>query len=190
MGLGSNIISGLYAEMQAAGGTEKDIHLLSTDEGRPILRATIRLAVAARNEKNRIVDLDADPFCPNGWTVAHHQKGGEITFDRNAIGPYLADGQKNGGCMFGNDLREALSGQLVENANQLDWYLAHPDQIPEEWKKERGIFFWGTIYLRADGKLYVRCLAWFGDGWFWRGRCLDHTFGSDVPAAVRKQICP
>jgi len=132
---------------------------------------------------NMIVDLDADPFCPEGWTVESHQKGGIRKFDKTTISPYLADGQKNGSCMVGNDLRAALVAQPVENANQLDWYLAHSDQIPKEWKGKL-VFFWGTIY-RNDGKLCVRCLRWCVGKWHSYYYWLSDVFASGNPAAVR-----
>ena len=184
MGLGASIINALCAEMYAAGGTDEEIHRLSTEDGRTTLREMAKLAVSV-NKSDLIVDLDADPFCPDGWAVMRHQKGGKRKFDRNTIGLYLADGQKNGSRMVGTDLRDALVSQPVENANQLDWYLAHPDQIPEEWKG-KFIFFWGTIYRNADGKLCVRCLHWLGGRWDWYYDWLGSGFDSDNPAAVRK----
>jgi len=184
MGLGANIISALCSEIYAAGGTDDDIHHLSTEEGRVTLRNMVKLAISAKNN-NLVVDLDADPFCPDGWKVVSHQKGGKRKFDPTATGLYLADGQKNGGLMVGTDLRDALVGQPVENANQLDWYLAHQDQVPEEYKGEY-VPFWGTIYRDADGKLCVRCLCWDGGEWFWFYNWLSSDFGSENPAAVRK----
>jgi len=184
MGLATSIITDLCAKVREAGGTDEDIHRLSTPEGQKTLADMAKLAVTARAD-DLLVDLDADPFCPDGWKVVSHQKGGKRKFDRNAIGLYLADGQKNGGRMVGTDLRDALAGQPVENANLLDWYLANPDQIPEEWKG-KFVVFWGTIYRLADGKLFVRCLYWSGGRWLWDCRWLVSDFDSDDPAAVRK----
>jgi hypothetical protein len=182
MGVALNIVTDLCAKVREAGGTDDDIHRLVTPDGQKILTNMARLVVEAR-KNDLLVDLDADPFCPNGWTVVGHKKGGKRKFDRNAIGLYLADGQKNGGSMVGNDLRIALADQPVENANQLDWYLDHPDQIPEEWKG-RVIFFWGTIYQLPGGELYVRCLYWDGNKWHWSCEWLGSAFSSQHQSAV------
>jgi hypothetical protein len=184
LGVGASILASLVAKVLAA-GVHDDIHRLSTPEGEPTLDELAQLIVARGSGSSLIVDLDADPFCPEGWTVVSHKKGGKRKFDRNSIGLYLADGQKNNGRMVGNDLQAVLADQPVENANQLDWYLAHPDQIPEDWKG-KAVFFWGTIYRDADRRLCVRCLCWGGDGWRWGCLWLGVGFGSGHPAAVRK----
>ena len=85
--------------------------------------------------------------------------------------------------MVGNNLRQELDDQPTLNANVLDYLLAHPELIPEEWKG-KAVFFWGTIYRRSDGGLYVRCLYWGGSKWRWHGRWLDNGFNSGNPAAL------
>jgi hypothetical protein len=77
----------------------------------------------------------------------------------------------------------------VMNANVLDYLLANPDLIPEEWKKDekgntRYIFFWGTVYRRSNGNLCVRCLYWDDSGWYWSLRWLVIDFFGFYPAAV------
>jgi hypothetical protein len=77
----------------------------------------------------------------------------------------------------------------VMNANVLDFLLANPDLIPEEWKKDehgntRYIFFWGTVYRDRGGDLYVRYLCWGGDRWGWGSRWLGSGWDGDSPAAV------
>ena len=69
------------------------------------------------------------------------------------------------------------------NANILDYLLAHPELIPEEWKGKY-IFFWGTIYRLSDGRLCVRYLIWNGSEWDWSYDWLDDDFNSDSPAAL------
>lgn len=65
----------------------------------------------------------------------------------------------------------------------MDFYLANPHLIPEEWKG-KAVFFWGTIYRDADGHLCVRYLYWRGGGWDWGYRWLDYVWDGDGPAAV------
>ncbi|MBU3964354.1 hypothetical protein KJ562_01315, partial [Patescibacteria group bacterium] len=71
------------------------------------------------------------------------------------------------------------------NANLLDFYLAHINLIPEDWKG-KAVFFWATIYRRSDGSLYVRYLFWSGGGWYWLYNWLDDDWGDHNPAASRK----
>jgi hypothetical protein len=129
-----------------------------------------------------IIDCDANPFTPEGWKVESHKKGGQLKFDPAKLFLYLSKKQKKG-TINGNDLRKELANQPVMNANVLDFLLAHPELIPEEWKGKY-IFFWGTIYRDANGSVYVRCLGWNGSKWFWRCSWLGNDFGSVNPAAL------
>ncbi len=104
---------------------------------------------------------------------------------------YLSDGQKNGKSIVGNKLRKELANKPVMNANELDFLLANPDLIPEDWKKDatgkiRDTFFWGTVYRqRYDGRLFVRYLYWDGGRWHWRRHWLDCGWSGYSPAALR-----
>ena len=131
-----------------------------------------------------IIDCDSDPFIPDGWTVEEHRKGGQFQWDSAKVSLYLSKRQKGGKLITGDDLRREPEGQPVLNANVLDYLLAHPELIPDEWKGKY-IFFWGTIYRNRVGRLYVRDLAWNGDGWRWSYRWLDSVWFSDNPAAIR-----
>ena len=128
------------------------------------------------------MDLDADPFLPNGWKVESHTKGGKIPFNPNMVDLYLSDEQKKGSIQ-GNNLRKKVEAKNPYNANMLDFYLAHPELIPESWKG-RTIFFWGTIYRDAAGALYVRYLYWNGGRWTWGSSWLGHDWGDGLPAMV------
>lgn len=129
-----------------------------------------------------IVDLDADPFVPDGWKVVKHVKGGQLEFDPAKVALYL-DEEQNGGVIIGHELRGKLKGKPVFNANLLDYLLAHPNLIPEEWKG-KAVFFWGTIYRDSVGSLCVRCLVWDDGRWYWVYRWLDGRFDDFDPAAV------
>ncbi len=76
-----------------------------------------------------------------------------------------------------------MKGKKVLNANVLEYLLKNPRAIPEEWKGKY-VFFWGTIYRRSDGRLYVRCLVWDGSQWYWSYYWLDIDFNGLNPAAV------
>ena len=131
-----------------------------------------------------IIDLDADPFVPEGWKAEEHQKGGQFNWDASKVSLYLSDAQKSGKCIEGNKLREELAGKPVLNANVLDDLLANPHLIPEEWK-EKYVFFWGTIYRHLDECLCVRCLCWTDPKWRWRYVWLVRDLHHHSPAAVR-----
>lgn len=130
-----------------------------------------------------LIDCDANPVCPDGWKVEEHKKGGQFQWNLSKILLYFSDFQINGRSIEGNKLRKELDNQLVLNANVLDYLLAHPELIPEEWKGKY-IFFWGTIYRDSGGDLYVRCLSWGGSKWDWHCNWLDNDFDSGHPAAV------
>jgi hypothetical protein len=129
-----------------------------------------------------VIDCDASPFVPDGWKVEEHQKGGQLKFDASQIELYLSATQKKGS-IEGNKLRKELAGKPVLNANVLDYLLANPHLIPEEWKGKY-VFFWGTVYRDSGGRLCVRFLYWHDDGWDW-GRWGGRSWVSDDPAALR-----
>ncbi|MEK7139633.1 MAG: hypothetical protein AAB817_02950 [Patescibacteria group bacterium] len=115
--------------------------------------------------------------------MEEHQPGGQFEFDLKRIALYFDPAQQNGGVIGGHQLRQKLANQPVFNANLLDWLLAHPHFIPEEWKGQR-VFFWGTIYRDGDDDRCVRCLVWSGGRWDWDCGWLDGDFDDDCPAAV------
>lgn len=135
---------------------------------------------------NHLINLDAKPFVPNGWKVEEHRQGGQFAWDKAKTGLYLADRQKSG-TIVGNELRKVLKDQPVLNANALDYLLANPHLIPEEWKGKY-VFFWGTIYRSSGGGLYVRCLCWDDGRWRWGSFWLGYGWFGGFPAAVLASI--
>lgn len=143
----------------------------------------VRLGHAEIVTPVHVIDCDADPFVPDGWSVEEHQKSGTFKWNAANVALHLDKGQKNGKYIEGNKLRKELAGKPVLNANVLDYLLAHPHLIPEEWK-DKAVFFWGTIYRYRGGLLYVRYLGWDGDGWRWFAIWLDYGWHDIRPAAV------
>ena len=120
-----------------------------------------------------LIDCDADPFVPNGWSVQEHRKGGLFRWDPNRVELYLSERQRRGE-VRGDELRKELSGRRVLNANVLDFLLKNKQLIPKKWKK-RSIFFWGTIYIDSKRYIVVRSL-WYGDlcgKYDWHSGCLE-----------------
>lgn len=134
-----------------------------------------------------VVDLDAAPFCPEGWTVIEHRKGGQFTWNPARVELFLAEGQRGGGSIAGHELRRVVAGENPFNANLLDYLLAHQELIPEGWE-HKVVFFWGTVYCGDDGAPCVccRCLCGDADGrWKWDYVWLGNRWRGANPAAVK-----
>lgn len=119
------------------------------------------------------------------WTIEYNNSLGEI--DLSKIKLHLEPEQKNG-YTEGEVLAERFKNNGL-NANVLDYLLANPRAIPDDWKvdengKTRYIFFWGTIYRVSVGNLYVRCLCWGNGAWDWGGNWLSDDFDARNPAAL------
>jgi len=129
-----------------------------------------------------IIDCDADPFCPEDWSVEEHIKGGQLKWGAAKIDLYLCKEQEKGS-IEGNQLRKKLKDQTILNACVLDYLIENPNLIPEEWKN-KNVFFWGTIYRDSDGSLCVRGLSWDGDGWGWDYHWLGFHWRGSKTAVV------
>jgi len=166
------------------GWTPADVKKLSTGDMLatllPVLRGQAEVIV-----RKHIIDCDADPFVPDGWSVEEHIKGGQFEWSAEQVELWLSEQQK-GGSIVGNELRKLVKDKPAMNANVLDYLLKKENQhlIPESWKCKAVLFFWGTIYRSRRGDLYVRCLYWSGDEWGWGCRWLGDRWGVDGPAAV------
>lgn len=136
----------------------------------------VLLGRASITDVSHVIDCDADPFVPNGWSVVEHQKGGSFEWDASKAELWLANGQKNGRQLEGNKLRKEVAKKVPFNACALDYLLANPHLIPDEWKGNKYIFFWGTVYRYPDSRLLVRSLCWDGNWWRWSSCCLDLGF--------------
>jgi hypothetical protein len=141
-----------------------------------------------------LVDFDKLPSIPDGWEILPdseqlpNRMKGVMEYDPAKVVFHLDEGQKDGNVIEGNKLRKKLKDVPVYGAQLLDFYLANPHLIPEEWKKDekgntRYIFFWGTIYRSADGNLFVRCLCWRGGSWSWNYDWLGSGRSGRSPAA-------
>ena len=134
---------------------------------------------------DHLIDTDATPFIPDGWSVEKHSGHGLWKWNPNSIQLFLSKEQERN-YEVGHDLQqiiESQQGKIILNANVLDYLLAHPELIPESWKG-KAVFFWGTIYRGSDGRLCVRYLGWRGAGWDWRCGWLGNNFRADSPAAL------
>ncbi len=134
--------------------------------------------------KTYVIDCDAGPMIPfEGWKVEEHRKGGHLTWDPTKVLLHLSPNQIDGKSVKGDRLRKELAEQPVLNANVLDYLLANPHLIPEEWKG-KAVFFWGTIYRSSGGSLCVRCLCWDSGHWQADYNWLDVEWSAGYPSAV------
>jgi hypothetical protein len=131
----------------------------------------------------KTINLDAAPFTPNGWTVESNQGGGQLEWDASKITLWFSKNQLRGKMIKGTELREELRGKKVLGANVLDFFLAHPELIPESWKGE-SVYFWGTVYRDQNGNLLVRCLHASETDVWWYANDLNERWNSNDPAAV------
>jgi len=174
------------------GWTNEEIKALCERRG---LLSHVREVLLGRAEikpVEHVIDLDADPYVPNNWSVEEHIKGGQMKWDPTRVRFHLSNGQKkNGNVIEGNKLRKEIAKLSGYNANLLDFLLKKENQhlIPEEWKQDekgntRYIYFWGTIYRDSDGDLCVRYLCWFGTRWDWSCYWLGDDWYDNGPALV------
>jgi len=132
--------------------------------------------------KKHPIDCDADPYLPEGLEeVVSHKKGGVLEWNPVKAYLLLSPNQQNDFTIRGYNLRKELENEPVLNANVLDYLLAHPELIPEEWKGKI-VFFWGTIYRDLDDNLYVRYLYWGGDCWGCDYYWLEDDWDGSSPA--------
>jgi hypothetical protein len=167
----------------------KDFKALAQDEHRlrkvlSFIRGDADIVVL-----NHVIDCDAEPTMPSGWSVPDHCKLGLVKWDPKNVELYLSEDQHDGKYIEGHKLRVELASKIVLNANILEYLLNNPCLISEDWKKdERGntrfIFFWGTIYCHSDGDLCVRYLYFDGRRWCADYARLGCTWSAADPAAV------
>jgi hypothetical protein len=188
----SDVSCGLAHELAIvlakAGWEISDLDALAKSEDRcrdvlPFLRGNAQINIV-----EHIIDCSTTPFCPEGWTILPLEEQiptrytGQLKWDRKAQTEafYLSQKQTTGDKWIeGNKLCEELVKKLVVAlpANVLDYLLANPILIPEEWKG-KAIFFWGTIYRSSGGSLCVRYLYWGDGAWDWSSGWLDYDFDS------------
>lgn len=145
-----------------------------------------------------VIDTNINPRLPfAGATIEKHARVGKVTIEKRAdglyidgkkVGLYLSERQLNGQTIKGYELRTELDDKPVLSASILDFLMAHPEFIPEDWKQDENgniifIYFWATIY-RYFGRFCVRSLCWHDGAWGVYFRWLVDGWGSRSPAAA------
>ncbi len=177
----------LKAAFRRGNWTNAEIKRLSEGDVLTSVRRVL-LGHAEIRQVEHVIDCDVNPMIPDGWSIkgdgAEHQKGGQFKWDPAQVNLFLSDKQKNGKRIVGNDLRKELEGKPVLNACVLDYLLAHPHLIPDDWKG-KAVFFWGTVYRDSGGYLLVRYLCWNEGRWDWNFSWLGSGWVDEFPAALR-----
>lgn len=166
-----------------SGWDESDINRLAESPELAGVRNFLR-GHASIVAAEHVIDCDADPFVPGGWSVSEHQKAGSFQWDASKVELWLASDQKNCYDLDGHKIRRQVAKKVPFNANVLDYLLANPHLIPEEWKSVR-VFFWGTLYFPPGRFVCVRCLLWKDGRWGWGRRWYGANFGGKDPALLR-----
>ncbi len=130
-----------------------------------------------------------------GWKIERHVGEGMLELDPARLKLHFSPNQLDGKVIKGPDLRDELKAQNIPVLNScvLEYLLAHPELIPEDWKQDengntRFIYFWDTEYRYPDGNVYVRCLFWNDDAWRWCYRWLGRGWDGQSPAASLASI--
>lgn len=153
-------------------------------EGRAEICRIERLTDSVATVPQYLIDCDAAPSVPSGFTVHSHTKGGQFAFDAKQVDLYLSELQKRGKVIEGHKLLKELANKPMLNACVLDYLLKNPDLIPESWKG-KATFFFGTIYRNSYGSLFVRFLDWGGEQWSSYYYWLDFDWLDNPPVALR-----
>ena len=211
MGMLLSLVTDLVKYLREAGLTIAEIGecfaALASKKGVGALKRIAEEMVAEYRRQNpkflrEEIDTDVDSqLAFSDATIESHTREGKVVYEKRTdgtyrngkkIGLYRSSRQMNGKSVQGHELRTEVDGQPVLSASDLDFFKAHPEFFPEEWKKDENgntlhIFFWGTVYRYADDNLFVRCLCWDGLGLSEFYDWLDHYWSSDDPAAVTEK---
>ena len=122
---------------------------ISYDEVLSSMQSIIEGKTLIAVSKKHSIKCDVYPSIPEGWELIEHKKNQPFEFD-----------------VENKNLIEMFNSNSFLNANILDYLLARPELIPENFKNKR-IFFNGTIYYDLHRCLCVRYLKWNNNFWDW-----------------------
>ena len=140
----------------------------------------------------QIVDCDAFPGEPQGWSVVSHERHGQYHFNPDKI--EMVDGvrylQAQGAAA--PKIRELFEGMPCLNANVLTFLKSHKYLlVPDGWGfpingQPPRIYFWGTIFRhKRFGKLGVKYMVKVDGQWDWEMQFIDdHHWNERDFAAV------
>lgn len=156
--------------------------------------------------EDHVIDCDVTPSIPyEGYYIESHRKMGKWKWNPHHVEllSLPEQGRQDDGVyVSGEDLCKQIIVRPALNACVLDYLLAHPHLIPDEWN---AVLFWGTIYSRDKDKRvpghktyrHIRCIGRMprtpnhppGP---WRSNLLwlGEDFGKGRRAAVLRETLP
>ena len=160
--LGLGMAHQLEITFRRAGYTLPDIDLLVKNQDFCARFLKVLHGKAEIEDLDHIVDLDAEPFIPEGWTVEEHQKNGLWEWDPQGVRLEMIKPPPGNNCFDGYQFRQTLVNKPVLNVNLFDYLLAHPLLVvPRDWRGKR-ISAWGTVYRDRYREPSVRSFVWSG----------------------------
>jgi len=123
------------------------------------LREALEVLAAAGT---RALSLKTDKAM-DGWElVKDATEPADVSAETMQLGDFLKEGEQD---LFGEDAvarRDELTGLLGQR--HAEYLVAHPDQIPEEYRKF-SLVFAGTVWASPDGNHQIPCLTWAKEHW-------------------------
>ena len=150
----------LACYLDAAGYTSDDIHEMRQDVERLKQFKDVLKGQSEIIRIKHIVDLDSDPWLPEGWEIEEHIQGEQFEWEASRVKLFtsrLSEPDKH--YISGHNLRKKVAGKPVFNVNLMVYLLDNQHLIPEAWKV-KAIFFWGTILCHLGKNLYVSYMVW------------------------------
>lgn len=138
-------------------------HLNRLAEDKTGLLANFRSVIEGTAEIRflpNVIDLGREPYAVGDLVVFCHRRGGKYVWDPEKALPqglHLPVEQ-------GAEAVARLVAMRALNANVLDYLLAHPLLIPQEWEKGGCTYYFGTTY-RQRGTLVFRGLFFRNGVW-------------------------
>jgi hypothetical protein len=130
------------------------------------------------------IDCGRIPMALGRAKVREHVFGGILPVKHLChLSTQTTQRQREGKLITGYEVRQELRHFPLMNATLLDWFLKHTEYIPVEWR-DLNVYFWGTIYLDASEKPFVRHLECYESVWCWGDSMLSNTLGEKDVAAV------
>lgn len=148
----------------------------------------VALEQARENLENKLWEPWAKPVFSGGLTFISYKEG--IRFpDPSQIEFHLEPEQLNGGSIFGTEFLKRLIDKQCLNVGHLDFLRAHPELIPESWKKNengetRYINFTDTIVRDSSRLQFVFHLYWNGSAWQRGENLLNQKWNSLSVSAI------
>lgn len=147
------------------GQIEAVLNRLGGEDGvQKFLAGQIEIVVS----KHRI-ECGVLPSIPQGFGIIEHRIAAPIEWNIETVHLHLHHDHETILSVY-NKRRST-----VLNAAVLDYLLAHQAIIPEFWKRDGYIYFWGTIYQQnsTPGSMFVKQLHWRSEGFGGQGKWIS-----------------